>query len=228
MSDFNDFEVMVHESRGILDVDIEYLWEITEININDVIFKGDYKGSTMSELPPREREDVPSNHHSLMMEIIFNVGADLDLNTRLKSSFWINELRYNEENPEFTSVLISFIRKLGHSLELKDGTSIKPSDFFNVGTKFKAHVIPQKSKDGKETGFHELDITTVKPIEGDAPTEQGVITDVVSDEIKHQIIDFAKNYKDKNEAMTAMVKVVGLSHHVGTFISMCNSGEIKF
>lgn len=232
--DFNSFEVPVRESHGVLDTDIEYLWEIAEITIKDVVIRGDYKGSTMDELSPQEREDVPAKHHSVIMEVTSNVGADLDLNANIRTSFWVNELRYNEENPDYTSALLTFIRRLGHNPTLKDAqdndVQLKPSAYFNVGTKFKAHAVAQKSKDGKETGFHELNVTTVKPVEGGAPntTEQGVILGVVSGVLKQQVIDFVKNFKTKDEAMMAMANTAGMSQNIGMFISMCNDGEIKF
>lgn len=243
---WQDYEVGVSESKGILDVTQEYTFELTEAEVKQgVIFHKDapkeLKGKLLEDLDTDERKTIKEKWCGTLFEMHFNT-VDEGVDVELKEANWIDRLTINTSNPEYQSRLLTIIEKMGHSLDsLKetviakeseigegDGVTIKTiklGDYFKVGMQFKAHVKPQLDKQKKETGYHELDLNTVKAM-GSKPQKQNSFTEV-TEAVKEKVLFAIQGSNSKDNAMELLVANKKTSL-IGAFLAMVESGEIGY
>ena len=224
-------EIEVRESKGLLDPSAEYTWELYErVFRKDVIFaKGapaEVKGRTLGELDPDEREEINPKWCADIIELRFRT-IDEGLDVNLKESAWISDvLTLNTDNPEYQSRLATLIQKMGGALE--EGQKIKLGVHFPIGLQFKAHPRPQTGKDGKETGYHELDLSTIRAASKKKEQSKVAKADVTEEqraEIKTLMGEMKNPVKD--EVMRELISS-GKQHLMGAFITMSDAGEFKW
>ena len=226
-------EIEVRESKGLLDPSAEYTWELYNREYRkDVIFAkeapAEVKGRTLGELDPDEREEINPKWCADIIELYFKT-IDEELDVNLKESAWTSDvLTLNTDNPEYQSRLATLIQKMGGVLE--EGQKIKLGEHFPVGLQFKAHPRPQ-TKDGKETGYHELDLSTITAVDATKKrkNQQKVATADVTDEERAEINKIVEEIEDrtKDGVMRNLIST-GKQHLMGTFLAMDESGEFKW
>jgi hypothetical protein len=228
--------VDVKESTGVFDEDVEYLWEISGIEKQkDVVIHKDApsyaRGKVFELLTPvqkrelEERGIVPPNGVTSYLNISF---ICVDNSKMLKKSFNISKATINEKEPQWESGIITFIRNLGHPIS--PNTQIRMGDFIKPGLRFTARVKPQL-KDGQKSGFHEIDIFSIKPAKGagaksSAPTTTA--TPAASPEIVAEIKAIVASAKNKDDAINIIVSSGKAGSLLGHFMNLCAKGEIKF
>lgn len=224
---WESYEVGISESKGILDVAQEYTFELTEAEVKQgVVFHksapADLKGQLLAELDEEERATIKDKWCGTLFEMHFQT-IDEGVDVELKEASWIDKLTVNTNDPKYQSRLITIIEKLGNVVEPE--TKIKLGDYFTVGMQFKAHVKPQTDKKGKETGYHELDLNTIKAM-GAKPAKQNSFADV-SPEMKEKVLDAIKGSNSKDNAMELLVAKKKTSL-IGAFLAMVESGEVGY
>lgn len=224
---WQDYECEVTESKGILDVTQEYTFELTEAEVKQgVIFHKnapkELKGQLLADLDEEERATIKEKWCGTLFEMHFQT-VDEDVDAELKEANWIDKLTVNTNDPKYQSRLITMIEKLGNAVDPE--TTIKLGDYFKVGMQFKAHVKPQTDKKGKETGYHELDLNTVKAIGSIAKPNQTFAE--VDKELQAKVLDAIKGSNSKDSAMEILVATKKTSL-IGAFLAMVESGEIGY
>jgi hypothetical protein len=231
-----DDVIDVKESTGVFDEDVEYLWEISGIEKQkDVVIHKDApiytRGKPFAELTDIQKRELeergikPPNGVTSYLNISFICVENSKV---LKKSFNISKATINEKDPQWESTIITFIRNLGHPVT--SGAQIRMSDFIKNGLRFRARVKPQL-KDGQKTGFHELDLFSIKPASGadaksSAPATSA--TPAASPEIVAEIKAIVANAKTKDEAINTIVNSGKAGTLLGHFMNLCAKGEIKF
>ena len=224
-------EIEVRESKGLLDPDTEYTWELNErLFRKDVIFGRDapaeMRGKTLADLDVEEREEINPKWCADIVELHFQT-IDEGVDVQLKESAWMSDvLTLNTDNPAYQSRLATLIQKMGGALE--EGQKIQLGTFFPVGLQFKAHPQAQIGKDGTETGYHELDLSTIRAT-GRKKEQQKVAKADVTDEQRAEIKGIMDKM-DKPAKDDVMHELIGSSktHLISPFIAMCDAGEIKW
>ena len=223
-------EIEVRESKGLLDPEVEYTWELYErLYRKDVIFaKGapaEVRGKTLADLDAEEREEISPKWCADIVELHFKT-IDEGVDVQLKESAWVSDvLTLNTDNPEYQSRLATLIQKMGHTLE--EGQKISLGAYFPVGLQFKAHPQAQR-KDGKETGYHELDLSTIQS--ASKKKEQSKVAKAdVTDEQRADIKTLMSGMKNpaKDDVMKELINS-GKQHLMGAFIAMSDAGEFKW
>ena len=226
----NIWVVMVEESKGILDPSVAYTFELVELNAREnVIFSKDapeeYRGKSLLEILNADNipADIPKKWYSNLLEMEFKT-VDEGLDVSLKESGWIDKLNINTTNPEYQSRIVTMIQRQGHVLE--PGKPIDLREYFKVGMQFEAHVKPQIRK-GKETGYHELDIDSMKALTGGEKARIQKVFDDVSSELKAKVLGYVAECTSKEDAMAQLVKVKK-TNLMGAFLALIESGEISY
>ena len=222
-----DYECEVTESKGILDPMQEYTFELTEAEVKQgVIFHKsapkELKGQLLADLDEEERATIKEKWCGTLFEMKFQT-IDEDVDVELKEANWIDKLTVNTNDPKYQSRLVTMIEKLGNVVDPE--TTIKLGDYFKVGMQFKAHVKPQLDKQKKETGYHELDLNTIKAI-GAKPQKQNSFAEVLP-ETKEKVLDAIKGSDSKDSAMKLLVANKKTSL-IGVFLAMMESGEVGY
>jgi hypothetical protein len=231
-----DDVVDVKESTGVFDEDVEYLWEISGIEKQkDVVIHKDApsyaRGKPWDTLTPvnkrelEERGIKPPNGVTSYLNISF---ICVENSKMLKKSFNISKATINEKDPQWESTIITFIRNLGNPIT--PNSQIRMGDFIKNGLRFTARVKPQL-KDGQKTGFHEIDLFSIKPATGanaqsSAPATSS--TPAASPEIVAEIKAIVASAKTKDEAINIIVGSGKAGTLLGHFMNLCAKGEIKF
>ncbi len=229
--DIWDREIEVRESKGLLDPEVEYTWELYErVYRKDVIFSKDapaeVKGRTLAELDADEREEISPKWCADIIELHFKT-IDENIDVRLKESAWVSDaLTLNTANPEYQSRLATLIQKMGGALE--EGQKIKLGVYFPVGLQFRAKPRAQRDKSGKETGYHELDLATIRAVEKKKEQQKVTKANVTEEERKEiaAIMDKMEN-PQKEDVMRELIKHEK-AHLMSPFIAMCDMGEFKW
>lgn len=224
---WQNYECEVTESKGILDVTQEYTFELIEAEVKQgVIFHKsapkELKGQLLADLDEEERSQIKDKWCGTLFEMHFQT-VDEGVDVELKEANWIDKLTVNTTNPEYQSRLVTMIEKLGNAMDPE--TTIKLGEYFKVGMQFKAHVKPQTDKKGKETGYHELDLNTVKAI-GSVTKQKQTFTEVDA-ELQAKVLDAIKGSNSKDSAMELLVANKKTSL-IGAFLAMVESGEIGY
>jgi len=231
-----DDVVDVKESTGVFDEDVEYLWEISGIEKQkDVVIHKDApqyaRGKSFDTLTPIQKRELeergikPPNGVTSYLNISF---ICVENSKMLKKSFNISKATINEKDPQWESTIITFIRNLGNPIT--PNSQIRMGDFIKNGLRFTARVKPQ-IKDGQKTGFHEIDLFSIKPATGanaqaSAPTSSS--TPAASPEIVAEIKAIVASAKNKDEAINIIVSSGKAGSLLGHFMNLCAKGEIKF
>lgn len=230
---WENYEKEVEESKGILETGKRYNWEIVDITLKEGVVVGGksmrpmydvYKGKTLEDVPIAVRDEIKdftANYLNIKVMETDGSGATITM------SFNVNKMNINEKNPQFESKIITFVRNLGHNIEPK--TKIRLGNYLNNGLKFSAQVIPQKKSDGTDSGFHQIDVMSVKSIEGSVKKPQtNAPQPSANSDVKAKIIGTIVNCKSKDEAVKAIVDNPDVKMYLGQFLTMVGSGEIKF
>lgn len=232
--DFWSEDIEVVESKGMLDVQHAYTWELTERTLRrGVIFSldapQDTRGKQLSDLDVDERKSISPRWVGDLIELKFDV-VDEEQSVQLRESAWVsNTLTLNTDNPQYQSRLATLIQKLGGELEPE--TKIKLNDYIPVGIQFHAHPRAQKNKDGKDTGYHELDLSTITDVKKGkgAKTQSKVSATDFSDEDKaavQDIIDGA-DAKTREGGIKALIEAKK-TNLMNVLLAMEEAGEIKW
>jgi hypothetical protein len=240
MSDnWENYETDVKESSGRLETDREYIWDILDITLQkDVIIGGKdmreaysiYRGKTLADVPPSIRGEILPKWTANYLTIHV---VEINEGIKIKMPFNISKMTINEKNPKFESKLVTFIRNLGHTIE--PGNKLRLGNYLKKGKKFYAKVIPQKNHDGTDSGFHEIDITSVSS----APDSIGGMrtsttptsmpdSKKIDDNTKQLILSIISGAKNKDEAIKKIFEDREHKDLISEFLTMCSSGEIKF
>lgn len=230
---WENYEKEVEESKGILETGKRYNWEVVDITLKEGVVVGGksmrpmydvYKGKTLEDVPIAVRDEIKdftANYLNITVMEIEGSGAKITM------SFNVNKMNINEKNPQFESKIVTLIRNLGHVIEPK--TKIRLGNYLNNGLKFSAQVVPQKKADGTESGFHQIDVMSVQPIESSVKkTSPNIPQTSANSDIKAKIIGVIVNCKSKDEAIKAIVDNPDSKSYLGQFLTMVGSGEIKF
>lgn len=196
MDDNNSMEVV----EGIkFDPEIDYPFEIKEI----VGKKG-----------------VKEGHEWQAIEVHF---AEQESGVVIRKSFFVSpKITKNMDTPAKSNDLVKLAEALGHKPSI--GSKIHPKNFLRVGLKITAKVVPSKNKEGKETGYSEIDLTTVRP-SGTKAQQKITIDPVKIEKWQKEITDGKYTSKEKylqNLANTGRVM------EVSEFLAAADSGSIKF
>ena len=223
-------KIEVRESKGLLDPEVEYTWKLYErLYRKDVIFSRDapaeVRGKTLADLDVEEREEISPKWCADIVELHFKT-IDEGVDVQLKESAWMSDvLTLNTDNPEYQSRLATLIQKMGGTL--KEEQKITLGEYFPVGLQFKAHPQAQR-KDGKETGYHELDLSTIRAASKKKEQSKVAKADVTEEqraEIKTLMGEMKNPVKD--EVMRELISS-GKQHLMGAFITMSDAGEFKW
>ena len=229
MTTIEEYEIPVEESKGLLDIEQEYTFQLTSLELREgVIFSKDapeeFRGSLLSELKPEEQKEISKKWYADMVELKWKTVEE-GLDVELKESFWVNRITLNENNPEYQSRLGTFIQRMGNVLTPK--TTIKLPDYFKVGMQIKAHPEEQKDKQGKGTGYHQLNLGTIK-FAGVAPQSyQKPIGMEITKEMQGKVLGVIEGATTKEEAMQ-MLLANKKGSLMGAFIEMERNGDITF
>lgn len=220
--------VHVNEVKGILDVNQKYTWELIRREIREsVIFSKDapekYRGMSLSELDEEDRSEISKKWYSNLLELEFKI-IDEGLNVSIKQTAWIDRLTINTSNPQFQSWIITMIQKLGNVIEAD--TDIDIREYLPLHLRFEANPKAQLDKKGKETGFHELDIETIKAVKAPKLAVQKAFTGV-SDELRGKVFGVVDGCKSKEEALKTLIEAKK-SNLIGAYLAMVESGEIVY
>jgi len=232
--DIWDREIEVREAKGILDVSQEYRWELTQrVLRRGVIFGRDapqeYRGKQLSDLDQEEREEINPKWVADIIELHFQTLIG-EQSVALKESAWVSDvLTLNTTNLQYQSRLATLVQRMGG--ELTPNQKIKLGDYVQEGLQFDAHPRAQRDKQGKETGYHELDletITNVKKGTGVKAQAKISVTDI-ADDVKAAIQDIV----DGAEALTKEDAIKGLieakrTDLMGAFLDMDTAGEFTW
>ena len=228
--DIWDKEIEVRESKGLLDPEVEYTWELYErLYRKDVIFAkeapAEVRGKTLSDLDQDEQQEINPKWCADIVELHFKT-IDEGVDVQLKESAWMSDvLTLNTDNPEYQSRLATLIQKMGGTLE--EEQKITLGEYFPVGLQFKAHPQAQR-KDGKETGYHELDLATIRA--ASKKKEQSKVAKAdVTDEQRAEIKALMSTMKNpaKDDVMKELISSEK-AHLMGAFITMDVAGEFKW
>jgi len=224
-------EIEVRESKGLLDPEVEYIWELYErLYREDVVFDrnapAEMRGKTLNELDAEEREEINPEWCADIIELHFKT-IDEGVDVQLKESWWTGDsLTLNTDNPEYQSRGATLIQRMGHTLE--EGQKIRYGEYFPLGLQFKAHPQAQRGKDGKETGYHELDLSTIRVV-GRKKEQSKVVKADVTDEQRAEIKAIMSKM-DKPAKDDVMHELIGTSkaHLMSAFLAMSDAGELKW
>lgn len=235
---WENYESDVKESSGRLETDRQYAWDIVDISLQkEVIIGGKdmrdtyaiYKGKMLSDVPPQIRSEILPKW---VADYLTVTTVEINEGVKIKMTFNIGKMTVNKKNPQFESKLVTFIRNLGYNIE--PGTKIRLGNYLKKGKKFYAKVIPQKNTDGSESGFHEIDITTVSSapdslsgMKSSSPTSMPD-SKTISDDTKALIVKIIAGAKTKDEAIKKIFEDHEHKDLISEFLTMCSSGEIKF
>lgn len=139
------------------------------------------------------------------------------------SFFYNNKVTVNDEDKTKESPVVTFARGLGYPVGVD-----KPFVFGDVikeGVTFKAHVKPQiDKKTGKESGYSEIDLFTVKGKLGSAKA-QTAISGSKDDETL--LIEMATGFANKTALITGL-QSIGKMGLINLLISLDEQGKLKY
>lgn len=141
----------------------------------------------------------------------------------IRKMFFISDkITKNVDSPEKSNDLVKLAEVLGHKPEI--GKKIHPKNFLRVGMKVTAHVLPQKRKDGTETGYSEISIASIKPLGKKAQQTVPVNTESIG-KWQKEISD--GKYSTKEKFMQNLAGT-GRVNDIAEFLAACESGSITF
>lgn len=237
--DIWDTEIEVRESKGLLDPEVEHKWELYKRMYREgVIFSREapegVRGKVLSELDEDEREEVNPEWCTNGIEIYFRTISDED-NVELKMSelLWRDKegnftLSLNANKPEFQKLATLIVALRGEPLQ--DMEKVSLGKYIVEGTQFLAHTMPQRDKEGKETGYSELDIGTIRDVKVIKQKKQQNIGKAdIKEEERTEINDIVAGIEKpaKDEVMRTLI-TNDKSHLMSPFIAMCDAGEFKW
>ena len=233
-------EIEVRESKGLLDPEVEYTWELYKrLYRKDIIFSGDapeeVRGKALIELNEGKREEVNPNWCTDGIELHFRtVGEGENVELKTSQLLWRDKngdftLSNDENKPEYCRVT-TYVEKVKGN-KLTDGDKMRLGDSIIEGTQFLAHAMSQRDRNGKETGFSELDLNTIRDVKmGDKKKEQSKVAKAdVTDEQRAEIKALMSTMKNpaKDDVMKELISS-GKPHLMGAFIAMDVAGEFKW
>lgn len=192
-----DFEV----SEGVkFDPEIDYNFEITEI-----------KGIS----------GIKDGKEWKAVKVSF---AEEETGVALNKSFFVGKVTKNRDSPEKSNDLVKFAIALGYKPEI--GTKLDLKNMIRTGMKISARVVPQTDRKGKETGFQEINLATVKALGKKAmkPKHQPIDTSLID---KWQAEISKGQYSTKEIYMKELAKT-GRTDEIEPFLNACAESQLKF
>jgi len=142
----------------------------------------------------------------------------------IRVSFFHNQkVVINDEDKLKESDIVKFARGIGYPVGI--GKKFVFGDVIREGTVFAAHVKPQKNREGKETGYSEIDLLTVKAIKTPGAKAQQKISG--SEEDEGFLIGMSTEYANK-EQMIAGLSKKGKMGLINLLISLDEQGKMLY
>lgn len=180
------------------DPELDYTLELTDM-IGKVVTKGDKSFNILELYWAEESTDV-----------------------KFKQSHFLGKYTVNIEKPEKSSSVVRLANALG--IKVNKGDKIHPKNFLRKGMKIKARIVPQMDKSGKDTGFSEIDISSIRKSGGKSQTQITHDAGLMAT-FQKEITDGVYTTKEKYIQTLAST---GRAAEIAPFVAMCDDGKIRF
>lgn len=154
--------------------------------------------------------------------IIETQWAEATSDVKLKQSFFAGRQTINVDKPDKSSPAVVLANALG--VKVAKGDKFHVKQILKMGMKVKAHIIPQKNRKGEETGYSEIDLSTVRKAGGKAQKK--------IDADPADIVKFQKQVSDgkyaTKEKFIGNLAQTGRASEIAPFLSLCEEGLISF
>ena len=149
--------------------------------------------------------------------------AEETSDVKLKQSFFTGRQTINIEKPEKSSPAIVLANSLG--IKVRKGDKFHVKQILKMGMRVRAHIIPQRNKKGEETGYSEIDLSTVRKVGGKA--QKKVVEADPADIVKYQKEVSGGKYATKEKYIGNLAQT-GRASEIAPFLSLCEDGLITF
>lgn len=154
--------------------------------------------------------------------IIETQWAEETSDVKLKQSFFTGRQTINIDKPEKSSPAVVLANALG--VKVAKGDKFHVKQILKLGMKVKAHIVPQKNKKGEDTGYSEIDMSSVRKAGG--KTQKKIDADP-SDIVKFQKQVSDGKYATKEKFIGNLAQT-GRASEIAAFLSLCEDGIISF
>ena len=158
-----------------------------------------------------------------LFNIIETQWAEETSDVKLKQSFFTGRQTINIDKPEKSSPAIVLANALG--VKVGKGDKFHVKQILKLGMRVKAHIVPQKNKKGEETGYSEIDLSTVRKAGG--AKAQKKIDANPDDIVKFQTQVSGGKYATKEKFIGNLAQT-GRASEIAPFLSLCEDGLISF
>ena len=149
--------------------------------------------------------------------------AEETSDVKLKQSFFTGRQTINVEKPEKSSPAIVLANSLG--IKVQKGDKFHVKQILKMGMKVRAHIIPQRNKKGEETGYSEIDLSTVRKVGGKA--QKKAVEADPADIVKYQKEVSGGKYATKEKYIGTLAQT-GRASEIAPFLSLCEDELITF
>ena len=149
--------------------------------------------------------------------------AEQESGVVIRKPFFVSpKITKNLDTPTKSNDMVKLAEALGHKPAI--GTKVHPKNFLRVGMKITCKVLPQKTKDGKETGYSEIALETCR-IAGKKAQQTIEVNPEMVAKWQQEIKDGVYATKEKYMQNLATTGRVG---EVADFLAAVDGGKITF
>ncbi len=229
------YEVEITESKALLDIEQEYQFTLISANVEkDVIASinapEDWRWKELSELnltAQQIKEEVSKKwlQDRLITEWATGEG---DEEVVIRERWRIDKVNTSPTNPKFESRAALFAKALGKVVEPKK--KVKMAEIIPLGLAFKAHVEEQRGKDGKGTGYHQLNLHTIREVKvNEQAARAGEIKRTpITDEQRAAVLTALDGFGKSQQADMGKLVEKKAFNLIDPFMRMWELGEITY